>query len=105
MIGMSEEQFWNANPAIIKVWEEAWKMEENRRNSLIHAWIGNYVVSAVGYAVEHCLSGRKAKSKYIDKPIRLFELTEEEKEQEQKNALAAFVAWADGTKQSFDRKK
>lgn len=105
MLGMNEEQFWHSNPAIIKVWENAWKMEENRRNELIHAWVGNYGISALVYAIEHTLNGKKAKSKYIEKPIRLFELTEEEKKQQEKNALAAFINWADTTKADFDRKK
>ena len=78
-------------------------MEENRKNELIHAWVGNYGISALVYAVEHCLSGSKAKTSYIEKPIRLFELTDEEKAQQQENALAAFVAWADATKTNFDR--
>lgn len=101
---MSEWEFWHSNPAKIKTYEEAWKMQENRRNELIHAWVGNYGVSALVYAVEHCLNGKKATSKYMDKPMQLFELTEEEKKQAQKNALAAFVAWADGTKETFDKK-
>ena len=32
-------------------------------------WFGSYGVSAVAVAVEHCLSGKKAKSKYIDRPV------------------------------------
>ena len=104
MLGMTEEQFWRSNPAIIKVWEKAWKMEEERKNSLLHAWVGNYGISALCYAIDHVLNGRKAKSKYMKEPLRLFEMTEEEKKQKEKNALAAFVAWADGTKADFDRR-
>lgn len=34
------------------------------------AWIHNqYTLSAVSVAVEHCLAGRKAKSRYIEKPL------------------------------------
>ena len=36
---------------------------------MMHAWFGNYGVSAVSVAVEHCLAGRKARSTYIEKPI------------------------------------
>lgn len=104
MLGMTEEQFWHSNPAIIEVWEEAWKMQENRRNELIHAWVGNYGISALVYAVEHCLNGKKAKSEYIDKPVQLFEKTQKEQEADQKKALAGFVAWANMTKKDFDRR-
>ena len=47
-------------------------------------WFGTYGLSAVSVAVEHCLAGRKAKSKYIKKPINEqqgkddSEMTEEE---------------------------
>ena len=35
-------------------------------------WLmGQYTLSAVSVAVEHCLAGRKAKSEYIKEPILL----------------------------------
>ena len=40
-------------------------MKENDR--IIHAVCGTYVMSAVFTAVERCLGGKKAKSKYTDK--------------------------------------
>ncbi len=45
-------------------------------DSIIHAICGNYVLSAVSVAVEHCLAGHKATSEYIKNPI----LQETEKE-------------------------
>ena len=30
---------------------------------------GNYGISALIFAIEHCLSGQKAKSEYIKKPV------------------------------------
>lgn len=101
---MSEEQFWRSNPAIIEVWEEAWKLQENHKNQRIHAWAGNYGISALAYAIDHCINGRKAKSEYIDEPIQLFEKTEKEKKEDQEKALAGFVAWANITKKDFDRR-
>ena len=68
-------------------------------DSIIHAVCGNYILSAVSVAVEHCLAGRKAKTEYIKEPImsRTYEedvLTEEEKyEQEVKKALFAEEMW------------
>lgn len=41
-------------------------------------WVmGMYVQNAVAVAVEHCLAGKKAKSKYLEKPLR----EEQEKEE------------------------
>lgn len=36
---------------------------------MMHAWWGNYGLSAVAVAVEHCLAGKKAKSEFIKTPI------------------------------------
>ena len=102
---MTEEQFWRANPRIISIWEKAWKMKENRQNELMHLWFGHYGISALTYSIDHCLNGSsKAKSKYIEKPLQLFELTEEEKKVEQEKALNAFIGWADVQKADFDRR-
>lgn len=104
MLGMSEEQFWRSNPAIIEVWEEAWKLKEKRKNELAYMWVGNYGISALQCAIDHCLNGRKAKAEYLDKPLQLFDKTEKEKKEDQKKALDVFVAWANFTKDDFDRK-
>lgn len=105
---MSEEQFWHSNPTIIKVWAEAWKRQENRKNELIYAFVGNYVQSAMDSSIDRILNGKKAKSKYLEKPIKLFELTEEEKQQEQEKeqekARQAFMMWAGQAKTKYKDK-
>ena len=35
----------------------------------MHTWIGTYGVSALLFAIEHCLNGKKAKTKYVDTPL------------------------------------
>ena len=90
---MSEEQFWRSNPRIIKVWEQTYKEELTYKNSLIHSFVGSYGVSALLFAIDSCLNGKKAKAKYIDKPIELFPEKVDEKTKAE-NALARFVAWA-----------
>jgi hypothetical protein len=103
MYGMTEEQFWNSNPRIIKVWEQAYKNEQNRMNNLIYNWVGNYGVSALMFAIDHCLNGRKAKAKYLEQPIQIFELTEEEKEKATQKARQNFLAWAENMQRKFDK--
>lgn len=44
-------------------------MQRKMRDEEMWIWWGNYGISAIRYSVEHCLAGRKARSKYIDKPI------------------------------------
>ena len=91
---MTEEEFWKSNPRKIEVWEISWKEDQKYKNQLIHGFIGTYVLNAVSVAVDHSLNGQKAKSKYMEKPIQLFPLTEEEKKAEQQKAIAQFMEWA-----------
>lgn len=91
---MTEEQFWHSNPRIISVWEKAYKAARRRENAFIHSWVGNYGLSALTVAIDHCFNGSKAKSEYIKEPIELFEKTEEEKQQDVIDARQAFMAWA-----------
>lgn len=95
---MTEEEFWHSNPRIIKVWEEAWKEEQNRQNKLVHLWFGNYGISAVSTALSLVLTpmfceGKKSQAKYIEEPVRIFEMTEQEKLEYQKMMDDRFVAW------------
>lgn len=39
-------------------------------------WMGSYGLSAVAVAVEHCLAGRKARSKYIERPVMEQQVTD-----------------------------
>lgn len=72
------------NPHIIKLHIKG--HEEKIKEQDYLAWIFNqYTLSAASVAVEHCLAGRKAKSKYIEKPI-LQNMSEETKENEYKES-------------------
>lgn len=65
-------------------------MKENDR--IIHAVCGTYVMSAVFTAIEHCLGGKKAKSKYTDKllmqEIEKNDMTEEELQKQRELFIA-----------------
>ena len=102
--GMTEEQFWRSNPRIIKVYEKAWREEENRKNELTYAYVGNYFLSAMTVSVDHCLNGKKAKSEYLSKPIQIFELTEEEKEIERQKAISQFMGWTKNVAKKYSEK-
>ena len=67
-IGISWQEFWEMNPHIIKLLLKG--HEEKIKEQDYMAWLqGQYTLSAVSVAVEHCLAGKKAKSKYIEKPL------------------------------------
>lgn len=105
---MSEEQFWRSNPRIIKVWEEAWKNEQNRTNHLIHAYVGSYVMSAMSTALADILipmfsKNKHSKAKYIEEPIRLFEKTEDEKKEEYELMTQRFIAWGNSLIKNYKK--
>ena len=105
MFGMSEEQFWRSNPRIIKVWENAWKEKQKRENEKAHMYSGQYLISALIFSIDHCLNGHKARSKYMEKPVQLFPLTEEEKERERQKAVAQFMEWAESQNRIYRKEE
>lgn len=102
---MTEEQFWRSNPRIIKVYERIYKEKQNRINDLVYLFVGNYEMAALVTAIDKVLNGRKAKSKYIDKPLVLFPPTEQEKKAAQERAINAFVLWASQTQKKYEGKE
>lgn len=77
-MGITWWQFWGLNPHKIKIIAIGYNEQKIEFDAMMHAWWGSYGLSAVSVAVEHCLAGKKAKSKYIDKPM-LSQLREEMK--------------------------
>ena len=64
-----------SNPKELKPFVEAERLKVLRYDE--DMWVmGMYVQSAVAVAIEHCLAGKKAKSKYLEMPLR--EKVEEE---------------------------
>ena len=76
-MGLTKKEFFHSTPKILKAYEEAHKIKLMEMDRVAWMMCGNYVVSAVAVAVEACLAGKKAKGKFIDRPI--FERIEEEK--------------------------
>lgn len=48
------------------VYAKAYALERKERDSLVHAWVGTYGISALTFSIDHCLNGRKAKTEYIE---------------------------------------
>lgn len=78
-IGVTEDEFWHLTLRQMKIRQKAYEIRMKMQDEQVWAFCGNYVFSAVSTAVDHCMNGRKAKSKYIEKPmLENFGLTEEE---------------------------
>lgn len=59
----------HSTPKVLTAYDKAHEERLKRIDTLAWSFCGNYVLSAVSVAVEHCLAGEKAKSEYVDKPI------------------------------------
>lgn len=103
-IGVPYDLFWHLTPTKLKAFQEARKIKREMLDE--EMWVmGQYVLSAVGVAVERCLAGKDSRAKYIEKPILLGAreeemLSEEEKyERDLQKALLAEEMWIISGKQ------
>lgn len=98
-IGVTWERFMNSCPKELEPYDIAHQKKLEEQDYLQYLWWGNYGVAAMGVAVEHCLNGEKAKSKFLEEPIlkKLLEnatLTEEEMyEKELQKAISIEEQW------------
>lgn len=101
--GFTLEMIDWSSPADMKPYLKSHNEELKEKDYL--AWLqGQYTLSAVSVAVEHCLAGRKAKSNYIKKPL-LQELEEQNKpmtEEEIQRQRELFVAKLQAMKTNFE---
>lgn len=88
-IGVSFERFMDSTPNELKPFSDADKLIYKRTDQHLYD-AGLYVMRGVAVAIDHCLNGKKAESKYYEKPFyeemraaeQCKELTEEEKRRE-----------------------
>lgn len=85
-IGVEYDRVMDSSPTELKPFVTAHELKTKNRDEEL--WrMGIYVENAVAVAVDHCLNGRKANSKYMEKPLlveaaerkRIENLTQEEK--------------------------
>lgn len=91
-------------PKELEPYDRARKKQIEEQDYFQYLWWGNYGMSAVGVAVEHCLNGKKAKSKYIKNPV-LKQIEERNKpmsEKELKKQRELFVAKLEVMKTNFE---
>lgn len=78
-----------SNPASLEPYAKAYELKMQVQDGQL--WrMGLYVQSAVGTVLEHCFAGKKAKSKYIEKP--LLEESKTSKEDDIQRQREKFVA-------------
>ena len=113
-IGMTYDFFMHHSPRVFPSFYKAYKIMEKKRDE--EAWrMGIYNQSAVSVAVEHCFAGRKAQSKYIEKPLlmqaeinqnaEVEQLTEAEKQKQVELLFMRLQVQAHNFKQEQKRKQ
>ena len=79
-MGMTPTEYWDGSPFLTVAYRKAYRLKRKVDNE--HAWLqGLYVMDAFAVCVGNAFSKRGSKKlTYIEKPIDIFPLTDEEKE-------------------------
>lgn len=77
-------------PADLEAYEKAHNKELEEQDYMQHMWWGNYGISALYFAFEHCIGGKKSKSKYIKSPILSKEIQKVNGYKESQEEVAIF---------------
>lgn len=101
MYGMSYREFWNEDPYMVRIYQEAYLLKRRAENEKM--WmLGAYIQNAVGSAVG-TIFGKK-RVKYLEKPLEIFAKTAYEKEAERMEKIQRLKddlkAWKDSWRPS-----
>lgn len=94
---------WSCH-ADLQPYAQAYRLENQKKDNDAWAMFGSYGISALTVAIDRCLNGRKARSKYIEKPI-MQELEEKNKplsEEEMDRQRELFVAKLEAMRVNFE---
>ena len=103
--GMTYDEFWNGNPKMVIAYRKAHELDIKRRNE--EMWLqGLYNFKAFSTALSNLhFDGKSHKAnRYLEKPIDLFEKTEEEKQTEAEIAKQKVIDSLNRFKEQFDKR-
>ena len=102
---MTPEQFWDGDVWLAQDFYRANRLSIQRRSE--EMWLqGLYIFDAVSVALSNVLRKKGAKpGKYLEEPIRLTPLTEEEKAAKAQEEREKLMAYLNGFKKTWDGKK
>lgn len=106
-MGVAYEQFMDSCPKELEPYVKAHNNKIMEEDYLQHLWWGNYGISALIVAIDRCIHGKKAKAKYIDKPIlqEIEKMNQQLSEDELKKQRELFVAKLEIMKTNFELSK
>ena len=91
-------------PYDLEPYSKAHAMERKEKDSLVHAWVGSYVINALWVAIDRILNGRKSNAKYEKTPL-LVKVEEQNRpitQEEIENQRRIFVEQLKIKKANFD---
>lgn len=82
-------------PKELEPFEAAHKAKILEQDELQYMWWKNYGISALMFAVDHCLNGKKARTEFLEEPIlsKTFKESKNTYEKELDMALIAEKQW------------
>lgn len=104
-MGMTYEQYWDAPPHLAKTYRKAYNLRRKIDNE--NAWLaGLYAYNAFAVCMINAFSKRGAKKQqYIDRPIDIFPLTEQEKKQREQEEFKKMEAALQAMRDAQQREK
>jgi len=104
-MGMSYAEFWDEPPRLAAVYRSAYKLKREIDNE--QAWLqGLYVFDAFAVCLANAFAKKGAKKQnYLERPIDIFPLTEQEKKRREQEENAKMQAAMEAMRRQRQRKK
>lgn len=104
-IGVSYEKFMDSCPKELEPYDAAYKMQQNRQNSMAHMQ-GRYFADAILATIGNAFIKKGATpAEYPPEPYRIFPLTAEEIEENKQKELEKAIAYFDNLAEQSKRFK
>ena len=102
LYGMSYDDFWYGKPELATAYKKLHRLQAEQTNQQL--WLqGLYIHNAVAVAINNAFS--KQKQKYISEPVRLFPMTEDEKETKAEETRQKLIEKLNAWKDAFNKSK
>jgi hypothetical protein len=103
-MGMSYHEFWHGDYTQWKFIEEEYQIRKKEENEMI--WLqGAYFYNAISAALANAFRGKGTPpAKYLEEPVRITPMTEDEKEAEKRKQVEAFRASLEDLRRRFEAK-
>ena len=91
-MGMTYADFWEGDPQMAVAYRKAYRLRREMENE--QAWLqGMYFYDAVAVSLANAFRSRGAKRQnYLERPIDIFPLSEEEKQRREREEMAKMQA-------------